>query len=97
MQWYPLVSKFTSTHIDPKIIAGGTSGSLFAWDFSGYQLFETSSTEDPLRRMESIITVLEISRDEVDLSGSLLVGGLGPAIHLISRIGYPSRHIMLSL
>ena len=95
-QWYPLVSKFTDAQIDPKIIAGGTSGGLIAWDFSGYQLFETSSTEDPLRRMASILTVLEISREEPDLSGSLMVGGLAPSIHLVSRIGYPSRYISLA-
>ncbi|KAL5112442.1 hypothetical protein TcWFU_007083 [Taenia crassiceps] len=54
--WYPLVGKFVNAEVDPKIVAGGTSGSLIAWDFSGDQLFETCSLEDPPQRMTSVLT-----------------------------------------
>ncbi|VDK21441.1 unnamed protein product [Taenia asiatica] len=94
--WYPLVSRFVNAQVDPKIVAGGTSGSLVAWDFSGDQLFETCSLEDPPQRMTSVLTVIEVPRKESNLAGALLVGGLSPFIHLVSRIGYPSQHVKLS-
>lgn len=93
--WYPLVSKFVNAQVDPKIVAGGTSGSLVAWDFSGDQLFETCRLEDPPQRMTSVLTVIEVPRQEPDIAGPLLVGGLSPFIHLVSRIGCPSRHFKL--
>ncbi|KAL5965093.1 RNA exonuclease 4 [Taenia solium] len=71
--WYPLVSKFVNAQVDPKIVAGGTSGSLVAWDFSGDQLFETCSLEDPPQRMTSVLTVIEVPRKESNLAGALLM------------------------
>ncbi|VDM33840.1 unnamed protein product [Hydatigera taeniaeformis] len=76
LHWYPLVCKFVNAEVDPKIVAGGTSSSLIAWDFSGDQLFETCSPEDPPQRMTSVLTVIEVPRLESGLAGPLLVGGL---------------------
>ncbi len=76
-------------------MAGGTSGSLMAWDHSGEQIFETVSHEDPICRLTDIFTVAEVSCTDEKLSGAFVIGGSNPVIHLVSNIGYPFKQVLL--
>lgn len=91
--WYPQTCLFAGHHTEPKIVAGGTSSSFLAWDHSGETLFETDLSENAVGRLSHILTMAEVANVCDELTGCLLVGGAGAAIHLISRLGYPLKQV----
>lgn len=94
--WYPLTCRFSSPRSGPKILAGGTSGSLLAWDHAGEQIFETALTDDPVCRLSDIFTMAEFRTADKEIEGGYIIAGSGPSVHLISRVGYSYKRVLLA-
>ncbi|VDL85434.1 unnamed protein product [Schistocephalus solidus] len=94
--WFPHVCKFIGNQTEPKIVAGGTSSCLFTWDHTGATLAETNLGADPATRLLHVLTVTEVFSSDDTVNGCLVAGGLGPALHLVSRLGYSLKQLLPS-
>ncbi|CAL8086438.1 unnamed protein product [Calicophoron daubneyi] len=105
--WHPQTTGFSCPGKEPRIIAGGNSSEIYQWNHSGSLASSLSLADPPSARVSHIMVAELVDNPDCgktnasymtrnDSENVLVVAGVGPAIRVVSALGYPLGILNLS-